>query len=242
MKEPWYVKSFQEDYLKIYAHRTDEAAEQEMKQIVQLLDMPKGSRVLDLCCGNGRHSRQLAKLDYQVTGIDLSHVLLDEARKANFADKITYLQSDVRELSFEEEFDYVLNLFTSFGYFEQVEENQKVFQAIYRALKGGGVFLIDFLNPGYIRKNLVPESYRESGELKIREKRRIEKNQVIKDIHIEQEGAERQYQEKVNLFEYEEMVQMLQASGLTTERVYGAFDLQPYDEADSPRMILIGKK
>jgi SAM-dependent methyltransferase len=242
MSDPWYIKSFQDDYLKIYSHRTDEAAKEEVNQITSLLNMETKKNVLDLCCGNGRHSRQLAKLGYQVTGIDLSTVLLQEAEQRNDAKAIRYLHRDVRDLPFKDEFDYILNLFTSFGYFEQIEENMKVFTSIHNSLKLDGKFLIDFLNPGYVKSTLVPYSERTVDDLLVIEKRRIEGKKVCKDIEIHQGKEIRTYQEQVNLFEFEEMKSMIESSGLEVTQVYGDFKQQTYDELESPRMIIIGKK
>lgn len=243
MIDPWYIKSFQDDYLKIYSHRTDEAAKEEVNRITSLLHMDIiNKHVLDLCCGNGRHSRQLAKLGFQVTGIDLSTVLLQEAEHKNDDNSIRYLHKDVRDLPFKEEFDYVLNLFTSFGYFEQVEENMKVFTSIYNSLKQNGEFLIDFLNPGYVKNTLVPYSERTVDDLIIIEKRRIEGKKVCKDIEVQQGEQIRTYQEQVNLFEYEEMESMIQHSGLEVTKVYGDFEQRSYNALESPRMIIIGKK
>jgi SAM-dependent methyltransferase len=243
MNEPWYVRSFQDDYLKIYQHRTDEAAQQEVEAIVSLLKMKTNSTVLDLCCGNGRHSRELSNLGFEVTGIDLSEVLLAGARNKMSTHEIKYIQSDVRELSFVEEFEYVLNLFTSFGYFDEIEENIRVFQTIYNALKKNGIFLIDFLNPGYIRQNLVPYSERKVNDLTIVETRKIIGKKVLKDIIIKQDGKiDRKYEEQVNLFEFEEMKKMLNQTNLQVTNVYGDLNESPYDQVNSPRMIIIGKK
>lgn len=241
-KAPWYVASFQEDYLKIYAHRTDEAAEEEVEAIIQLLPLDTPCSVLDLCCGNGRHSRALARRGFQVTGIDLSEVLLNEAEKRNSERTIRYLRADVRQLPFCAEFDLVLNLFTSFGYFEDWEENKKVFLSIHQALKAGGVFLIDFLNPGHVRKNLVPYSERNVDNLLIKESRRIEANKVIKEIIVEEGELVRTYEEQVNLFSLEEMSRMIHEAGLQVTKVYGDVHGNAYDPVDSPRMIVIGKK
>lgn len=242
MSQPWYVQSFQEDYLSIYAHRTDEAAKEEIEQIVILLNISPPGSVLDLCCGNGRHSRALMKLGFQVTGVDLSRVLLSEAEKKNVDGKIRYLQADVRQIPFYEEFDLVLNLFTSFGYFEEWTENRKVFDSIEQALKPNGIFLIDFLNPGYVEKNLVPYSERRVGHMEIKEKRKIEGRKVIKDIEVIEGNRRRSYQEQVNLFSLTEMKQMISESGLLLMDVYGDLAKGTFDEVDSPRMILIGKK
>lgn len=241
-KEPWYVKAFQEDYLRIYAHRTDEAAYTEVLKIIQLLNMKSPARVLDLCCGNGRHSRALTREGFKVTGVDLSEYLLEAAREASPELNIRYEESDVRELAFQDEFDYVLNLFTSFGYFEEIEENIKAFYSIHRALKQGGQFLIDFLNPDYVKLHLVPESQREVDQLLITEKRSIMGQQVIKQIEVVDRGEVRQYEERVNLFSKEQMEEMLREAGLTVRHYWGDLDQQSYDRVTSPRMIIIGKK
>lgn len=242
MSEPWYVKSFQQDYLKIYSHRTDEAAREEVNEIISLMKMTPKSKVLDLCCGNGRHSRQLAERGFQVTGIDLSQVLLDDAEKKEVNGLIRYYQHDVRNLPFEEEFDYILNLFTSFGYFEEEDENRKVFESIFQALKKNGRFLVDFLNPGYVKSTLVPYSERTVGDILIIEKRKIEGKKVCKDIEVHEGNDIRTYQEQVNLFEYAEMKTMLTSAGLDITNVYGSFDQRSYSSSNSPRMIIIGKK
>lgn len=241
--QPWYVKSFQEDYLKIYSHRTDEAAREEIKDITAALNMKKDSSVLDLCCGNGRHSRALAALGYRVTGIDLSQILLAEAKKKATFLKIDYICADVRDVPFIESFDYVLNLFTSFGYFDQRAENVKVFKSIHSALKRHGEFLIDFLNPSFVQRHLVPFSEREVEDLRIVETRRIMNRKVIKDIEVYQ-GKELKdiYKEEINLYGLNEMKQMISESGLVISNVYGDLKLSKFDALSSPRMIITGRK
>ncbi|MDQ0339780.1 ubiquinone/menaquinone biosynthesis C-methylase UbiE [Caldalkalibacillus uzonensis] len=242
MGEPWYVQSFKQDYLKIYAHRNDEAAEREVNQIVNLLDMEKGSAVLDLCCGQGRHSRALARRGFQVTGLDLSSVLLAEAEKRSAEYNIRYVQGDVRKIPFEHEFDYILNLFTSFGYFEKWDDNLSVFRGIRRALQTNGQFLIDFLNPEYVKHNLKPYTEREAGQLHIIERRQIQGKQVVKTIEVREGEEARHYKEQVQLFTYEEMAAMLKEAGLEVTKVYGSLERQAYDPVRSPRMIIIGKR
>lgn len=249
MSQPWYVRSFQRDYLRIYAHRTDEAAEQEVEVIEKILKLEPGDRVLDLCCGNGRHSRQLAKKGYRVTGVDLSRDLLHDAENKNTAElldqivyPIEYKQYDVRHIPFVEAFHVVLNLFTSFGYFEETRENEKVFAAIHRSLKPEGKFLIDFLNPNYVRRHLVPQSERMVDGLIIRERRKIENDTVCKHIEVIDGSDIREYDERVRLFEYEQMRAMLHQAGLTVSHVYGSFEMEDYDRERSPRMIITGRK
>ncbi|HJT54986.1 MAG TPA: class I SAM-dependent methyltransferase, partial [Ktedonobacteraceae bacterium] len=136
---PWYKSFFGKDYLRIYDFLTPERTELEVKCIIHLLKLPPGSTILDLCCGHGRHSIELAKRGYRVTGQDLSEVFLQHAQSD--AEKqgvqVRWMQSDMRNIPFENEFDAVINIFTAFGYLENEDEDQLVLQQIQKALKPG---------------------------------------------------------------------------------------------------------
>src|SRR5437016_4273852 len=116
---PWYELLFGEDYLRHFRTPPERTA-QEVEQILQRLDLPPGSAVLDLCCGYGRHTIPLAQHGYRMTGQDLSDVLLQQARTDAEARgvHVQWVQSDMRRVPFEKEFDAVINIWTSFGYLE----------------------------------------------------------------------------------------------------------------------------
>lgn len=235
----WFEQSFGEDYLKVYGHRTLEAAEQEISSLLQWFPLKKNSYMLDLCCGTGRHSVVLQRLGHRVTGMDLSVTLLREARERDPEKQIPFIQADMRHLPFlEEEYDAVCNLFTSFGYMETELEDQQVLNEIHRVLRPGGLFLIDFLNPAYVRRHLVPESTKEvEGEI-IEEKRWIEGDRVHKQIRI----GNRVYEEKVRLYSREQLQHMLNEAGLEVYGVCGSFAGESYEETTSNRMIFWGHK
>ena len=130
----WYLQSFRGDYSEIYTHRSDEQAAREVAFVVPTLGLEAGQRVLDLCCGNGRHLQALAGHGLQLVGLDRSAELLAEARDRLPAD-VTLLQSDMRHVPVNGGFDAVLNFFTSFGYFQDPADNQQVLQSIARALR-----------------------------------------------------------------------------------------------------------
>lgn len=239
----WYRKSFGDDYLLVYKHRDLQGAYDEVKKMMGWLRLPPDSTVLDLCCGMGRHSMALHDFGYKVTGVDLSEVLLAEARKLNASEQVRFLQGDMREVPLDETFDAVVNLFTSFGYFEDDEENVKVLRQIYRLLKADGKFIIDFLNPDYVKANLVPFSSRTEGGTTIEESRKIEDGFVRKAIAVkERDAEERTYLEQVKLYSLESFLDMLVRSGLEAERVYGDYNATPYDRAGSKRMIFVGHR
>lgn len=238
----WYEKSFGEDYLIVYRHRDFGGARREVEQMIGWLNLPEGSKVLDLCCGMGRHSLALAQAGYVVTGVDLSEVLLCEARSQEGAEQVTWITSDMRDLPLTGGFDAVVNLFTSFGYFEEDGEQIKVLREIYRMLKPGGRFIIDFLNPAYVIRHLVSHSTRQDEGLLIEEHRCIEDGYVKKDIVLTAmpDGEPRRYYERVKLYSLEKFQEMLEQAGLQIDSVHGSYDESVYDAESSKRMIFQG--
>lgn len=247
----WFERSFGEDYLLVYKHRDMQGAKREVHKMISWLGLPKGAKVLDLCCGMGRHSMALHEAGYEVTGIDLSGVLLKEARSNDPEGTITWIQSDMRNLPLEDgEFDAVVNLFTSFGYFDRDEEHVKVLKEISRVLKPEGQFIIDFLNPEYTVSHLVPHSQRVDDGQKITENRVIEDGYVKKKITIIDDRVSasiensiqqtRNYLERIRMYTREQFADMLNRSGLMLKKVHGDYDEEEYDEVHSPRMIMVG--
>ncbi|WP_055109149.1 class I SAM-dependent methyltransferase [Paenibacillus ihumii] len=244
----WYERSFGEDYLLVYKHRDVQGAKREVHTMISWLGLPAGAKVLDLCCGMGRHSMALVEAGYEVTGIDLSDVLLREARKNDPEGRVTWLKGDMRNLPLEGGFDAVVNLFSSFGYFEEDTEHIKVLEEIRRVLKPGGQFIIDFLNPAYTVEHLVPCSERVDEGQHITEERSIQDGYVKKHITIQNTGPKdpsapdepRRYLERIKLYDREDFTEMLNRSGLQLERIYGGYGDIPYDPETSPRMIMVG--
>lgn len=239
----WYEQSFGQDYLLIYKHRDMQGAKNEVQKMVNWLQLQSGAEIFDLCCGMGRHSLTLADYGFHVTGMDLSEVLLHEANRLDPDGKVSWLRGDMREIPLEKSFDAVVNLFTSFGYFADEAENQRVLHEINRLLKDEGKFIIDFLNPAYVEAHLVTYSVRQEGEIEIEENRSIEGGYVCKRIAIREQGQqERQYLEQVRLYRLADFRQMLAATGLEIEHVYGHYDGTDYVELESPRLIILGSK
>ncbi|MGH0945622.1 class I SAM-dependent methyltransferase [Bacillus mycoides] len=237
----WYKKAFQKDYLKIYSHKTDFEAKKELEILLSSISLKSKSKILDLCCGNGRHSRWIEKQGFQVTGVDLSTALLQEAIRLSPA-QILYLSCDMRSLPFTSEFDLIIQLFTSFGYFSNDEENNLVLKNVYKSLKMNGYYILDYLNPNYIKKNIIPYSKSSKGNVEIFEHRQIKNNFIIKDIIIEEFGQIRKYQEKVKLYPFVKLKRMLEAINFDINLVYGDYDGSIFNEHCSKRMIFICKK
>ncbi|ANE47124.1 SAM-dependent methyltransferase [Paenibacillus swuensis] len=239
----WFEQSFGKDYLTVYKHRDLLGAQQEVKGMMDWLQLPAGANVLDLCCGMGRHSLALAELGYNVTGMDLSEVLLAEAEAMDSAGQVTWIRGDMREVPLEGPYDALVNLFTSFGYFNEDEENSKVIKEIGRLLKPGGLFIIDFLNASWVEAHLVPESLRSDGDIHILEQRVVEEGFVKKKITLHEAGAEpRVYYEQVKLYGLPDMIKFCEDYGLTIDRVYGEYSAEEYKADTSSRLIMVGHK
>ncbi len=243
----WYEESFGEDYLLIYRHRNRLQAECEVRTMTKWLKLRQKDRILDLCCGTGRHSLALANAGYRVTGIDLSPVLLREARTNDPDGRVTWIECDMRALPddtmFAERFDAVVNLFTSFGYFEEDSEQLKVLRQIRKALKPGGRFVIDVMNAGYTADHLVPHSKRVERGAVISETRRIEKGFIVKKIIVQEpNGSPRRYSERVKLYAPEQLSTMLNEAGLVLDTIYGGYEGEFYDARQSCRMIMVGHR
>jgi SAM-dependent methyltransferase len=244
MAEEWFERSFREDYVLVYRHRDDSAANEEIANLLERLPIRQQGKVLDLCCGSGRHSRALARRGYEVVGIDLSPVLLQLAEEKNQYPQLRFARYDMRDIPFQNEFDIVVNLFTSFGYFSTDAENAKVVRNMARALKPGGEVIIDYLNPAYVKDHLVPHSVKEVAGMMIEEERWIQDGFVKKRILIRDESTEepREYLEQVRLFSVDQMVTMLEDAGFGQIQVFGNYEFHSYVSADSPRMIFYAIK
>lgn len=241
MDSSWYVKSFQREYPILYSHRDDASANREINSLINGLKLPERGKVLDLCCGSGRHSRALARMGYEVTGIDLSDFLLEEAKKESCGQDICFMQCDMREIPFLNQFDIVFNLFTSFGYFLSDDDNELALFHMVQSAKSEGHVVIDYLNPTYVRRNLKPFSKKMVGDMIIEEKRWVDDRFVNKHIIIKDPNGMRELWERVRLYPLSMMKKFLKTAGINELNVYGNYALSSYTDG-SERMIFHGIK
>jgi len=232
-------------YLKLYAHRSLEEAEQTIATLLKFISVQKPNpKALDIACGSGRHAVALAENGFQVTANDLSSTLLAEAKKLAESKNLTltFTQIDMREIAFEEEFDVIVQLFTSFGYFENNDEDKIVLQNVARALKPGGWYVLDFLNEHLVRNTLQPESRRTLDTLDVFEQRMIFGERVVKSITLRENGETHRFIESVRLYSKEELTAMLTAVGLRLHHYLGDYHGAEFHQETSPRLILIAQK
>ena len=233
----WFESWFGEEYVTLYPHRDAAEAEHVMELIERQVPGVSSYRVLDLACGGGRHARILSTR-WNTVGLDLSPVLLRLARKE--APDAEFVRGDMRVLPFRRDaFRLVVNLFTSFGYFDDDRSHLRVIQEVARVTSSGGTFVLDFLNTEHIRDTLVPYDERHIGGKVVEQRREISDDgrYVIKRICIRDEN--REYTERVRLFEKQELSVMMERSGFHVSAVFGNYDGQPFTD-ESPRTILFG--
>lgn len=248
----WFREAFGADYTDLYAHRDESDAARTFAFLDRALEVRPGMKLLDLCCGHGRHLAQLLRLPCRKIGLDLSGDLLDQAREVCCGDaagnprRCELVRGDMRHLPFAAaSFDVVVNLFTSFGYFMRDEENRAVLGEVSRILRPGGRFVIDHISYPWLRAHPPGDTERElPGGAVVREHRWYDAghSRINKRIEWTEEGREsRRWNESVRVYRRAEMENELRGAGLEVVNVSGDFDGHPFGE-DSPRMIFLAEK
>jgi SAM-dependent methyltransferase len=234
----WFDSPF---YRELYAHRSGEEAKTFILRLIEKLNLPERASVLDVCCGNGRHSAVFSENSYNVVGIDISEKSLEEAKSRNL-ENTKFHNADARNFELHERFDCVVNLFTSFGYFATTEEHIEMLQRIYEHLKDNGVFVFDFFNAEKVRAAGTEDRkvLKEGAEFHITKE--IANNRVIKHIRIQKESARMDFQESVALFTKEQLVEMFEVIGFKNINTYGDYELGSFDLMNSDRCIIICSK
>jgi SAM-dependent methyltransferase len=246
--QPWYRELFNEEYLRRYEPLlTPERTEADAEAVVRLLNLAPGSRVLDLCCGHGRHAIALARRGHEVTGLDLCELFLDRARARAAAAgvEVRWVHSDMRRIPFRGEFAATINMFTAFGYLESDEEDQEVLRQVCAALKPGGRFLMEILHRDNLLRRHLPCSIerRDDGALMLDERRfdLLAGRQEEVRTTIYPDGTRAEQRLSLRLYTAAELARLFRTAGLEVEAAYGDLDGGPLT-LESRRMVLIGRK
>ena len=163
----WFTTWFNTPYYHLlYKDRNHSEAKYFIQHLLHHLTPHEEAIFLDVACGKGRHSKFIYQNGFRIHGIDLSAESIKEASK-NACDSLYFQQHDMRETYLESHFDYALNLFTSFGYFETDNDNQRAINAMAKNLKKGGKLIIDFMNAKKVILNLVEEEIKTVENIKL---------------------------------------------------------------------------
>lgn len=237
-KKDWFTDWFNTKYYHIlYQHRDDYEAQTFMNNLATFLKIPKGNSILDLACGKGRHSIFLNSLGYQVTGVDLSINSIKHASQYK-NQQLDFQVQDMR-LPFPFKKDAVFNLFTSFGYFEDDKDDIRVLENIKNCLNKNGVAVIDYLNVTKTIEHLKADETVLLDGIEFHITREVKNGFIIKKIEFTVEDEYHSYYERVKCLDKPSFEKYIKQAGLKIKHIFGDYNLNPFDEKKSSRLILI---
>jgi D-alanine-D-alanine ligase len=244
----WWETFFDENFTRLGLEPIEpDRTRKETDFIVGALQLEKGSRVLDLGCGVGRHSLELARRGFpHVTGLDFSRPSLDRAigQAEREGLPVRFIEGDMRRIPFEGELDAAFSFFTSFGYFDDPKEDERTIASVARALKEGGRFLLEVANRDYIVRHFQPRGWTEHDGEFVLEDRALDLDTSI--IHGEWVFVTRngpvKHEARIRLYSLHELVGLLGRNGLHFKEAWGTLDKQPLTFDHSRQKVLAVKE
>jgi SAM-dependent methyltransferase len=232
-------------YHTLYQHRDEAEAEAFVDKLLAYFAPASWAKFVDTACGKGRHARHLAKRkpSCQVLGLDLAANSIDAAMIENIYPNCSFEVHDMLQPLLEKhgQFDYIFNLFTSFGYFDSDKTHDEVIRHWAAALRPDGRLVIDFINAQKAIANLVPKEQKIIDGIKFDLERSAPYDHIIKKIAVTlpDTGEILHFQERVRAFRYIDFVAMLTTARLRVEAVFGDYQLADFDAKTSPRLIIV---
>lgn len=238
-KQKWFETWFNTSYYHtLYKDRNDDEAQFFMKNLINHLAIKDSATVLDLACGKGRHSIFLNEQNLKVTGLDLSEQSITHAKQFE-NNSLHFDVHDMRNVYDKQTFNYIFNLFTSFGYFEDDNENQKAISSMEKMLAENGTLVIDFLNATKTINNLVKKETKIVEGIAFHISRRLEKGFIIKQIQFTDKGKDYTFEERVKALKLEDFQKFFDKTNLELLEVFGNFSLEKFNAENSERLIMI---
>lgn len=218
----------------------------QVDRMVNLLDVRPGSRVLDLCCGTGRHSLELARRGYAVTGVDRTAEYLEEARASaeNEGLEIEFKQADMREFREKSKFDVAVNIFTSFGYFEKIDDDRRVIENICISLKENGRLLIDTVGKEAVARDFKPSDWQryDDGSIVLEERSVLDNwSKIGSKWTVIKNGLQKEFRFVLRCYSAAELQSLFAEAGFRESSCYGSLSGIPYD-SQAKRLVIVGKK
>lgn len=238
----WYEEWFDSPYYHIlYANRSADEAKNFIARIVDKFKIPPGTTVLDIACGKGRHSKTLAGYGLDVTGIDLSHNSIAYAKQFE-NEHLRFDVWDMRQVYKANSYQYVFNLFSSFGYFEDDAQDYLAIKAFAANLKPGGTLLLDYMNTECVVKLLKTRDIVQRGDIQFHIQKQVKNGFIEKQIAFLADGVDHSYTEELKIINLYKFEKMFAEAGLTLKQTFGDYDLNPFDPGNSMRLILVAEK
>ena len=246
MPEEWWERFFDEEMGEVmFSEQAWQRAEEFCDPLIELLGIEPGARILDLACGVGRFALPLAKRSFRVVGLDLSSAYLKQgrAKAAERGLEIRFVQGDMRALPFKEAFDAVVNLFTSFGYFEDESDHLRVLQEVRRSLKPGGRFLLEMASRDWTVRHFQSHDWHCLENFWVLEERTFvpERDRVeTKWVKLYPDGRREEYFSSLRLFTLRELLTLCSQAGLAARGYYGNLQGDPWSW-EAPRLVLVAE-
>jgi SAM-dependent methyltransferase len=246
-KKPWHDDDELWETVEPLLFHTEqmERAPEEVDRIISLLELEPPLKILDLACGVGRHSIEFAKRGYDVVGVDRTEIYLDRAKEIATSEgvNVEFVKDDMREFVRENEFDLAVNLWTSFSYFEDLEEDRKVLENVYKSLNDRGKFVIQMMGKEVLARIFQKRSWREVEGVLLLEEREVRKDWswMYNRLIIIKDGVRKDLEFSHRLYSAVELKTMMSEVGFSKINVYGDFMGSDYDQ-NAGRMVMVSIK
>jgi 2-polyprenyl-3-methyl-5-hydroxy-6-metoxy-1,4-benzoquinol methylase len=241
----WFKDWFNSPYYHLlYSNRNEEEANAFINRLIEHLQPPTNARLLDVACGKGRHSKALAEMGFDVTGIDLSIESITEA-KQDESDHLHFYTHDMRLPFWINYFDIAFNFFTSFGYFKTQREHNNAIRSIAQSIKHHGILVIDYLNVNYEETHFEKSIEKKIDEFTFTSTKWHTDKHFFKQIQVvcnKDEQPTNLSTERVAKFSLEDFKAMLLLQNMQIVEVFGDYNLNQYNADTSKRMIIVAKK
>lgn len=242
MSKEWFANWFDTSfYHTLYSNRNDEEATLFIANLFKHLQIPLRTKILDVACGKGRHAKSMHALGMNVTGIDLSCNSISSASEMA-TEGLSFEVWDMRIPYKEKGFDVVTNLFSSFGYFDNPEDDDRAIWAMQSVLKKNGLLIFDYMNPEFIIKSLKAREIVSRGELQFHIQRKVDNGFIRKQINFLHNGIEHEYVEQLKVIKFDQFQKLFQSLDFGVEATFGNYDLSTFDFGKSPRQIWVLRK
>ncbi len=227
----------------LFAEEKLESSQEEVEKITDLVDLEKGSKILDMPCGVGRHSIELQKKGFQVVGADKTSEYIKDARQKAETEEVEFIREDMKDFRREDSFDAVINWWNSFGYFKDPEDDLQMLENIYASLKDGGVLIMDYYSKEIAAINGLNKYWSEKDGIYNMEKSKIIDNwRKVENTWIKVEDGETvKYTWEQRLYAASELGQMLEELGFSGIEFYGSIEGDDFDDK-AERLIVVARK
>lgn len=242
IKTSWYKEWFNSPFYHIlYKNRDETEAKKFISNLIDFLQPSPNYQLLDVACGKGRHSIYLNQLGFNVDAFDLSEESISYAKQFE-NEKLHFYVNDIRKPLKKEAYNVAFNLFTSFGYFDDENDNIKSIQAIGDSLKPGGLLVLDFLNAYKTIANLVPSETKEVDNIAFYISREVKDGFIYKNISFSHDNNSYTFTEQVKGLYLEHFENYFSQAGLRLKNTFGDYLLSPFEKTSSNRLILVAQK